>query len=172
MSAEERATDAPGETPPEDLAREALNRVKDAAQRRGGQPGSGGGRRARGVPRRVKPGDPELVGSTIDDLMAQRGWGARATIAALFARWADLVGPQVADHCQPRSYDEGKLHVTADSTVWATHLRALTPELLRRLSEELGPDVVQDVRITGPTAPSWRRGPRYVRGRGPRDTYG
>lgn len=173
MSADEEPdTGAPTEPAPAELAREALARVKDAAQRRGAQPGSTSTRRSRDAPRRVKPGDPELVGSTIADLMAQRGWDARATVASIFARWADLVGAQVAEHCQPRSYDEGQLHVTADSTVWATHLRALTPELLRRLGEELGPDVVRDVRITGPTAPSWRHGPRHVRGRGPRDTYG
>lgn len=161
--------DAP---PPADLARAALNRVKDVALRRGATPGSGSGRSRRPEPRKVRPGDPELVGSTIDELMTQRGWDERATIGALFGRWPDLVGSQLAEHCRPRSYDEGRLHVTADSTAWATHLRALAPELLRRLGEELGADVVRDVRITGPTAPSWRHGPRHVRGRGPRDTYG
>ena len=28
------------------------------------------------------------------------------------------------------------------------------------------------VAITGPVAPSWRKGGRHVKGRGPRDTYG
>lgn len=164
---------ADDQVPPEELAREALNRVKEAAQRRGASPVSGTSTGTRAQrPAKARPGDPELVGTVISDLLAQRGWGERVTIASLFARWDELVGAQVAEHCRPRSYDEGRLHVTADSTVWATHLRALAPELLRRLAEELGPDVVRDVRITGPTAPSWRRGPRHVRGRGPRDTYG
>ncbi|MQA04338.1 MAG: DUF721 domain-containing protein [Streptosporangiales bacterium] len=165
--------DVSAEPGPEQLAREALVRVKEAAQRRGARPGSAGGSRDRGqAPAKARPGDPELVGATIGDLLAQRGWNQRVTIASLFARWPELVGAQLAEHCRPRSYDEGKLHVTADSTVWATHLRALAPRLLERLAEELGPNIVQDVRITGPTAPSWRHGPRHVRGRGPRDTYG
>lgn len=164
---------APDAPVPAELARAALNRAKDAAQRRGAVPGSSSRGRRRDAPApRTRPGDPELVGRTIDDLLTERGWDQRATVAALFGRWPDLVGEQLAEHCAPRSYEDGRLHVTADSTAWATHLRALAPELVRRLTEELGAGVVRDVHITGPTAPSWRRGPRHVRGRGPRDTYG
>ena len=36
----------------------------------------------------------------------------------------------------------------------------------------VGGDVVTKLRVVGPTAPSWKKGPRTVRGRGPRDTYG
>ncbi|EBV8528738.1 DUF721 domain-containing protein, partial [Streptococcus agalactiae] len=39
--------------------------------------------------------------------------------------------------------------------------------------EALGPGVVTRIEVAGPQAPSWRKGPRTVRGgRGPRDTYG
>jgi predicted nucleic acid-binding Zn ribbon protein len=31
---------------------------------------------------------------------------------------------------------------------------------------------VTDLTVLGPTAPSWVKGPRHVKGRGPRDTYG
>jgi predicted nucleic acid-binding Zn ribbon protein len=36
----------------------------------------------------------------------------------------------------------------------------------------VGNGVVKRMRIQGPAAPSWRKGPRHVSGRGPRDTYG
>lgn len=179
MSGDEPSTGAgePAAPTPEQerttLARAALARVKDAAARRGAIPGRRGGGSARDrPPRRVRPGDPELVGAAVDELLTERGWDARATVAALFGRWDQLVGPQVAEHCQPKSYEDGRLLLTADSTAWATHLRALVPDLMHRLGEELGPGVVSEVRISGPTGPSWRRGPRHVRGRGPRDTYG
>ena len=45
-------------------------------------------------------------------------------------------------------------------------------ELIRRVAAGLGDGIVTRMRIHGPSAPSWRRGPRHVRGRGPRDTYG
>jgi predicted nucleic acid-binding Zn ribbon protein len=48
----------------------------------------------------------------------------------------------------------------------------LAPQLVRRLNEEAGEGTVRVVEVRGPSAPSWRRGPRSVKGRGPRDTYG
>jgi len=32
--------------------------------------------------------------------------------------------------------------------------------------------VVNSLRITGPAAPSWKKGRLHIAGRGPRDTYG
>lgn len=156
---------------PRELARAALERVKETAERRGAVPGSAA-RWPATRPTRARPGDPEPIGASVRDLLTERGWNARATVATLFGRWADLVGSQVADHCHPTTYEEGRLQIEADSTAWATHLRALTPQLMHRLEEELGAGVVRQVRIAGPTAPTWRHGPRHVRGRGPRDTYG
>jgi predicted nucleic acid-binding Zn ribbon protein len=31
---------------------------------------------------------------------------------------------------------------------------------------------IRSLRFEGPDAPSWKRGPRSIPGRGPRDTYG
>ncbi|HET9656157.1 MAG TPA: hypothetical protein VFP72_12445, partial [Kineosporiaceae bacterium] len=47
------------------------------------------------------------------------------------------------------------------------------PTLMRRLAEEVGESTVQKIVVRGPSAPSWRRGPRVAPGsQGPRDTYG
>ncbi len=52
-------------------------------------------------------------------------------------------------------------------------MRLLAPTVVRRLNEELGDGTVTVIDVKGPTGPSWRKGPRSVRGgRGPRDTYG
>ena len=41
-----------------------------------------------------------------------------------------------------------------------------------RIAEEVGSGVVEQVIILGPVAPSWKKGPYVVRGRGPRADYG
>jgi predicted nucleic acid-binding Zn ribbon protein len=51
-------------------------------------------------------------------------------------------------------------------------VRLLAPALMTRLRQELGPGTVTRVEVRGPGAPSWVRGRRSVKGRGPRDTYG
>ena len=67
----------------------------------------------------------------------------------------------------------GRLLVRTDSTAWATQMKLLAPTVVRRLNEELGDGTVAVIDVEGPTAPSWKRGRRSIRGaRGPRDTYG
>jgi predicted nucleic acid-binding Zn ribbon protein len=117
--------------------------------------------------------DPQALGTVLSGYVADRGWDRPLAEARVFADWASLVGADVAAHCAPAHLRDGELRVTAESTAWATQLRLLAASLLARLAEELGPDVVRKVVISGPVGPSWRHGPRSVRGaRGPRDTYG
>ena len=83
-----------------------------------------------------------------------------------------VVGEQIADHASPAGLYEGVLSVSAESTAWATQLRMMQAQLLAKIAAAVGDGVVTSLKITGPTAPSWRKGPRRVAGRGPRDTYG
>lgn len=101
-----------------------------------------------------------------------RGWSSRLTDASVLGRWPQLVGAEIADHCAPVALRDGELVVRAESTAWATQLRTLQRQLLQRLAAGVGKDVVRRIKVIGPSGPSWRYGPRHVRGRGPRDTYG
>ncbi len=116
--------------------------------------------------------DPQPLTAAVDRLLAERGWQTDAAIGGAMGRWPAIVGPQLAAHCEPLSFDKGELVVQADSTAWATELRLLAPTLVRRLNEDLGAGTVAAVKVLGPGTPSWKRGRLSVRGRGPRDTYG
>jgi predicted nucleic acid-binding Zn ribbon protein len=117
--------------------------------------------------------DPQLLDSTLGRLVAEHGWEVDLRVQGVFGRWAEIVGAEVAQHCTPESFDEGRLVVRTDSTAWATQLRLLAPTVVRRLNEELGHGTVTVIEVLGPHLPTWKKGPRSVRdGRGPRDTYG
>lgn len=118
------------------------------------------------------PRDPARAGAVVAAVLVERGWQAPVAVHSVSGRWAQIVGPAVAAHTQVESFDDGVLRVRCDSTAWATQLRLLAPDLLRRMAEEVGPSVVREVVVLAPTAPSWVRGSRRVKGRGPRDTYG
>ena len=105
-------------------------------------------------------------------LVAEHGWSTELAVHGVFGRWETIVGSQVAAHCRPERFVDGRLTVGADSTAWATEVRLLAPSLVRRLNEDLGTGTVVAVKVLGPGAPSWKRGRLSVRGRGPRDTYG
>ncbi len=137
------------------------DRATDRTRRRGGLTGSG-----------PDPGDPQPFGALINRLVQDRGWERTVAEAAVMGRWGTLVGADVAAHSQPASLRDGQLVLVAESTAWATQLRLLSAGILATLARELGTGVVTGIRVHGPTAPSWRKGPRHVSGRGPRDTYG
>ncbi len=169
-----------------DLAHAALEAAKAKAKARGVEPGvrrgriTGGGAGANGQSSRRRrwsgPGadtrDPQPLGRLASRIAVDRGWNTRLANGQVFGHWARLVGEEVAEHAQPVALKEGELTVRASSTAWATQLRLLQGQLLTKIAAGVGHGVVKRMRIQGPTAPSWRKGPRRVPGRGPRDTYG
>ena len=158
-----------------DLVRAALASARAAARARGVSPGaprrpvrregqrSGSGPDAR---------DPVRFGEMITRLVAERGWQDTTAAAGVLANWDLLVGPEIADHCRPTSLQDGELVLVAESSAWATQLRLMTRTLTVRLAERVGSGVVETIVVRGPVQADWRKGPRRVRGRGPRDTYG
>ncbi|GAB3054754.1 DciA family protein [Micromonospora schwarzwaldensis] len=118
------------------------------------------------------PRDPQPLGAVLDKLVKARGWQQPAAEATVFGAWEKVVGAEVAQHSRPVKLEDGELTVEARSTAWATQLRLLAGSLLKQIASEVGHNVVRKLHIHGPAAPSWSRGPRRVRGRGPRDTYG
>jgi predicted nucleic acid-binding Zn ribbon protein len=167
------------------LAAQALARARADALARGGRPagvaeGTFAQRKDRIASsaagqqgRRERREDPAPLGAAIDGLVAETGWELSVATGSVFGRWAQIVGPDLAAHTAPERLTDGELVVTADSTAWATQLRLLAADLVRRLNAELGDGTVRRVNVRGPGAPSGRAGQWRVRGgRGPRDTYG
>ena len=140
-----------------------------------GRARAGGGKSSHRKQRGSRSGssrDPELVGSAVEGFLAEQGWQGSAAMARLAESWADVVGAEVAAHVTVESWTEGELVLRADSTAWATQVRLLSDSLRRQVAHAVGEELVGTITVKGPDAPSWRAGPRVVKGRGPRATYG
>lgn len=61
------------------------------------------------------------------------------------ARWAEIVGPQVAGVTQVSAVRDGVLIVRVKNSVWANELTLLKDDLLRRLNSVLGGRVLSDI---------------------------
>lgn len=118
--------------------------------------------------------DPRLIGESIDKLVTDLGWSTQTAVAGVIGRWVEVAGQELASHVVPESFDAqaGTLLLRADATAWATQTRFLIPTLQRRLDDEVGPGIVRQIDVFGPTAPVRSAGRLRVPGRGPRDTYG
>jgi predicted nucleic acid-binding Zn ribbon protein len=116
--------------------------------------------------------DPHGVGDVVDALAAQLGWTSALAQSDLLEGWRELAGEETAKHAIPDQITDRVLVVRCDSTAWATQLRMMRSELLARIAERFPQAGIESIRFQGPDAPSWKRGPRSIPGRGPRDTYG
>ncbi|MBM7502899.1 DUF721 domain-containing protein [Agromyces aurantiacus] len=116
--------------------------------------------------------DPRPLGAAIDQLTAQLGWTGPLSQHELLATWPEIAGDEIARHSEPIAIEGGMLQVRCESTAWATQLRMMRGELLAAILERHPGAGVENIRFQGPDAPTWKRGPRSVPGRGPRDTYG
>lgn len=118
--------------------------------------------------------EPKLLGDLIGDFTETAQLTAPLAVAGLTLQWSAIVGEEVAEHVQISDFDEGRgrLLLATDSTAWATQIRMLVNVISNRIADEIGPDIVREIEVVGPKAPSWRHGSRRVEGRGPRDTYG
>jgi len=137
----------------------------------GGSGGAIGGSRAERAGRGRRE-DPQPLGVAIEGLLDDQGWRTSAAVGSVFGRWEQIVGDALAAHTRPGGFTDGELLVIADSTAWATQVRLLRPQLIRRLNSELGDGTVTGVRVRGPMPPQQRGQWRVRDTRGPRDDYG
>jgi predicted nucleic acid-binding Zn ribbon protein len=134
----------------------------------GGSGGAGGASRAG----RGRRDDPQPLGMAIEGLLDDQGWRTSAAVGSVFGRWEQIVGEALAAHTRPGGFTDGELLVIADSTAWATQVRLLRAQLIRRLNSELGNGTVTGVKVRGPMPPQQRGQWRVRDTRGPRDDYG
>lgn len=169
---------------PAALAKEAMERARQSARERGAARTSPHAARRQRTERRAKADaessptpfgsgrDPRAMGENVRALLGRMGWTEQVEVASVTARWREVIGDQIADHCEPLSFDEGVLVLRASSSAWATQMQLMSGQVRHRLNEEFGREVVRELRFVGPSDKTWVKGPRRVKGRGPRDTYG
>lgn len=124
-------------------------------------------------PLRASNDDPSTISDLLGQVVRNQGWAEKLDDQRIFTDWAAIVGSEVAQHAQIDGFEDTVVHVRATSTAWATQLKMLAPRIVAKLNESLGDGTVTRIDVRGPQAPSWKSGPRSIRGaRGPRDTYG
>ncbi|MEO9330259.1 DUF721 family protein [Gordonia sp. B21] len=173
----------PGELGGYERARRALEEARAAARAAGKSVGRGRAspvrRSTRGAGTRKRWSgagpdgrDPQPFGRLVSNIAKERGWQEKIGEGTVFGMWEQIVGADIAAHAKPIALRDNILHVQAESTAWATQLRYVQSQIIAKIARAVGDGTVKQLRITGPKGPSWRKGERHIRGRGPRDTYG
>jgi len=122
--------------------------------------------------------DPAMLSGLIERLIINKGWDLQVATGKLQGQWGLIVGHDIASNVTIESFNldpsgqSGNLILRAQTSAWATQIRLLLPTISERLGQEIGQGRISEIKVLGPTAPSWKHCQRSVKGRGPRDTYG
>jgi hypothetical protein len=71
----------------------------------------------------------------------------RLPLYRVIYRWAQLVGPRIAERTRPVGWHRGTLTVAVASSAWLNELSFMRAELLERINAELGKDTVRTLRL-------------------------
>jgi hypothetical protein len=96
--------------------------------------------------------DPVPVGDALAVLGEELGLADPGVVGALAGRWAEVVGPALAEHARLRSLRGDVVTVVVDSGAWATQVRYLERDVLERIAGVVGPGAVRALRVV--VAPS------------------
>lgn len=88
---------------------------------------------------------PTPFGESLDHLAATMGLGSVDGIRKLFLAWPDVVGADLATHCEPKRIDAGVLTISAADRQWATELSWMTELIAQRCCDALGEGSVTEV---------------------------
>lgn len=91
--------------------------------------------------------DPRPLSETVERLVRSMGAPSPDVTRSLFADWAEIVGPQLAEHARPHSLRERTLVIAVNDPAWATQLRFLEVDLLRQIATATGSDEVIAIEV-------------------------
>jgi len=89
--------------------------------------------------------NPQPLGEVLQELIEKMGLQHRIDGARVVEAWAFVAGPQVNAVTDNAWYRKGKLYVRIRSAAWRHELHLRRNEWLRRVNEELGRDIVQEI---------------------------
>ena len=92
---------------------------------------------------------PDLIAGMIKT----HGFQSRMVEFTLQQQWGAIVGPHIAGHTYPESIRHRKLFLLAETSVWLQQLLFLKSEILAKITEVMGEDVLTDIVLRLGVAP-------------------
>ena len=92
------------------------------------------------------------MGSVMTTIAGNGVWAANMKLAQLRNHWDQVVGQAIASHSAVADFTDGVLTIRAESTVRATQLTYLIPQLTDTIRRNLKGLTIAEIRVTGPAA--------------------
>lgn len=89
----------------------------------------------------------QSLGSILPALLKSMGLADATEGWRAVSDWAELAGPRLARHSRAVGFRDGTLTVEVEGSAWMHELGFLKQELVRKVNQHLGSDVVREVRL-------------------------
>jgi len=89
----------------------------------------------------------KTIGDAIEELVGQLGIKKKLHEQDAFVVWDEAVGERIAKVATPTRMLRGTLIISVKSGAWRNELNMRKQEILRRINELLGDEIVKDIKF-------------------------
>ncbi len=90
---------------------------------------------------------PKTISAALDHLLGAMRAPSTDVLSAVFGRWEEIVGVDLAAHSRPTAIDGDVVVVAVDDPAWAAELKWLHSEVVARVAEITGTTRITDIRV-------------------------
>jgi|YNPMSStandDraft_1061717.scaffolds.fasta_scaffold52810_2 predicted nucleic acid-binding Zn ribbon protein len=87
----------------------------------------------------------EKIGDILKNIIKKRKWADKFSIEYLKLNWSKCVGENISNHTKPLFIKNKRLYISVDSPIWSTQLNFLKNEIIEKLNNFLGENIVEEI---------------------------
>jgi predicted nucleic acid-binding Zn ribbon protein len=97
---------------------------------------------------------PARLGAVLEQALKGSHIAIDFDLPVIWAKWAELVGPPIAQHTRPEAIRGDLLLVNVSSAPWMQELQYLKDEIIKKLNDVLGKKTLKEIYFQiGPVIP-------------------
>lgn len=92
-----------------------------------------------------------MLDGLLENVIAELGAGQKLAECRARMVWEEAVGSALAQHARPLRVRRGQLEIAVPSAVWRTQLSFMQQDIIARINQLLGSEVVKGLRLLNQT---------------------
>jgi len=89
----------------------------------------------------------QTVKSLLNQLIETKGWEEKLDEAKLPEIWLEVAGEKISKYAKTGKFEDGVLTILTESSTWRSELKLRTDEIIKKLNDKLGKEVIKSLKI-------------------------
>jgi predicted nucleic acid-binding Zn ribbon protein len=95
--------------------------------------------------KKITPQPIRTIGDILPALLEKLGLTRGVKEHEILERWAEIVGPKIAEVSSAERIRDGKLWVVVSHPAWRNELNFMKRDLIEKINRELGEEIVREI---------------------------